>query len=128
MSEILSQTDLVLAEAAEAERLKQEHLVWVATERRKQHIAEVGEHTVFAESGVRIGDWHELPSDWPTLPHIVRGPELFCGPSLIALVFEDSNGKIYFPIPQLVANLLGAALTKGRRLAQAEIKRAIGVR
>lgn len=100
----------------------------VAKSRRLEGIAKVGEQGVFPIDVVRVGEWARLPTDWPTVPHIVRGPENICGPARIALVFDDANGSIYFPVPMLFADLLSAAYSKGFRTAQRNIRQAIGAR
>ena len=96
--------------------------------RRLEGIAKVGEQGVFALDVVRVGDWTKLPTSWPTVPHIVRGPENICGPDRIALCFEDSAGTVYFPVPALIADLLASAYSKGFRTAQRDIRMAMGVR
>jgi hypothetical protein len=100
----------------------------LADSRRLEKIAKVGEQTVFPQDVVRIGEWKDLPSEWPVIPHIVRGPAHFCGPNLVAVRFEDSEGFVYFPIPSVVANLLGAAYEKGSRTALANARKALGLR
>jgi hypothetical protein len=96
--------------------------------RRLDLIAKVGEQTVFPEDRVLIGEWSALPATWNVTPHIVRGPEYFCGPSLIAIRLDQPEGPVYFPVPELIANLLGAAYEKGRKVTQAEIRKALGLR
>lgn len=100
----------------------------VTKSRRLEGISKVGEQGVFPLDCVRVGDWAKLPKDWLVVPHIVRGPENVCGPSRIALRFEDANGDIYFPVPMLFADLLSAAYSKGFRTAQRDIRRAMGAR
>ena len=100
----------------------------LADARRLEKISKVGEHTVFPQDVVRIGEWKDLPDEWPVIPHIVRGPAHFCGPNLVAVRFEDSEGFVYFPIPSVVANLLGAAYEKGSRTALANARKALGLR
>ena len=100
----------------------------VESRKRLAFVAPVGESTVFPDT-IRIGEWADLNMNWPdAVPHIVRGPELVCGPSLLAVLLEDRLGFIYFPIPPAIALLLGAAYHKGRRTTQAEIRKAIGAR
>ena len=100
----------------------------IGAAKRKAFVAPVGEQTVFPER-IRIGEWSDLPQDWPkVIPHIVRGSEFICGPSLLAVMLEDKEGPIYFPIPPAIATLLGAAYSKGKRTAQADMQRAMGVR
>lgn len=100
----------------------------LADSKRLEKISKVGEHTVFPQDVVRIGEWKDLPNEWPVIPHIVRGPVHFCGPNLVAVRFEDSEGFVYFPIPSVVANLLGAAYEKGTRTALANARKALGLR
>jgi hypothetical protein len=100
----------------------------IETKKRLAFVAPVGEQTVFPDA-IRVGDWADLPMDWPkAVPHIIRGPEYVCGPSLLAVMLEDKVGPIYFPVPPTIAILLGAAYSKGKRTAQADIRKAIGAR
>lgn len=99
-----------------------------AASKRLDGIAQVGEQGVFPLDVVRVGEWARLPTEWPSVPHIVRGPENICGPSRIALCFDDSAGNIYFPVPMLFADLLSAAYSKGFRTAQRNIRQAMGAR
>ena len=96
--------------------------------RRLERISKVGEHTIFSDREVGIGSWSEFPASWPETPHIVRGPENICGPNLIAVQFDTANGPVYFPVPDVIANLLGSAYDKGRRTALAEVRKSLGLR
>ena len=101
---------------------------FVASNRRLEKIAKVGEQTVFDPDVIRAGAWSDFPAEWPVTPHIVRGPAHICGPSLIAVRFETADGPVYFPVPSVVANLLGAAYEKGERIALANVRKTLGLR
>lgn len=100
----------------------------MAGNRRLEKIAKVGEQTVFNMDVVRAGAWTDFPTAWPVTPHIVRGPAYICGPNLIAVQFETPEGPVYFPVPDVVANLLGAAYEKGERTALANVRKAVGLK